>query len=267
MNLVVQPQIKGKLQPILAMISKTGKPVHFLFRGPSGYGKTELASHVTAWINGKFSGASVVPYTLGDKAKLEDFSGKWKAYFIDEIHLCQYPEMFYPLMDRWDTIFVFATNFDSKLPEAFSNRCQSFVFSRYTTEQLRKIFREHFPHLKVGDGLIDWCAELADYNPRILLREYGNTIDALNAWYDGGFVRLNEDQQITLLCQRLGIKDNLPKLHQDYLQALKEAGGRASLPLLTQLLHLDELTIKYQIEPKLLKRGLIKISSKGRQLC
>jgi len=49
MNIVIQPQIKGKLQPILAMIAKTGKPVHFLFRGPSGYGKTELANHVTSW--------------------------------------------------------------------------------------------------------------------------------------------------------------------------------------------------------------------------
>ena len=73
--------------------------------------------------------------------------------------------------------------------------------------------------------------------------------------------------EFKLVAERVfGVKDGLDIQCQRYLKTLNGLGGRASLATIKAALHLDEGTIKYQIEPALLYRGLIKISSKGRTI-
>jgi len=58
----------------------------------------------------------------------------------------------------------------------------------------------------------------------------------------------------------------LDTLCRKYLEVLEDVGGTASIFLLKSILHIDDNTLKREIEPVLLKKGLIKITSKGRSL-
>jgi Holliday junction resolvasome RuvABC ATP-dependent DNA helicase subunit len=51
-----------------------------------------------------------------------------------------------------------------------------------------------------------------------------------------------------------------------YVEILEEFGGSASLSLLKSALHVDEGTLRNVVEPVLLRKGVIRISQKGRCL-
>src|SRR3990172_10525900 len=118
MFFIGQEHIMYQLGDILTYTYETKKGINLLFRGASGYGKTELSKRCC-----KFLVGNGYEYSLGNNPK---FDNKIWVHFIDEIHLMETPEILYPIMETEKYVFIFATNYDSILPEALVNRCKSF---------------------------------------------------------------------------------------------------------------------------------------------
>lgn len=256
MFFIGQEHIILQLGDILPYIYHTREGINLLFRGPSGYGKTFLAKKCC-----KFLVGDAFEYCLGSNIK---FNRDTWVHFIDEIHLVENPENLYPFMDEGNYIFVFATNFDSVLPEALTNRCKNFIFVEYSDDELRDIFKFH-SKLYYPESAINHIIDVSGRNPRIIVKTF---IDILKMHYrKQENIPENEEELINTIDKLFGIEGGLDRVSRQYLETLQRLGGRGSINLLGSSLHLDKNTIQYQIEPALLYKGLIKITSRGRELC
>lgn len=227
---------------------------NYLFVGPSGYGKTTLALDVCNFLaNDNFEVylADDKPYVL-----------KHRVVFIDEVHRIKTPEILYPHMDSKKHVFVFASNLSGNLPEAFRNRCNEYFFTEYSDSELCLMILEQ-AEFRISEENAMKVADAGQRNPRIIgklmvnLARYfraNESIDSLTADYN------------TILKETFLIEDGLDISCRSYLDVMERVGKRASLTLLKNLLHLDAEMITNQIEPVLLRKGLIIITSKGRIL-
>lgn len=255
MFFIGQEHITLQLGDILPYVYHTREGVNLLFRGPSGYGKTELAKRCC-----KFLVGDAYQFCLGNKLK---FNNNVWVHFVDEVHLLEKPEVLYPAMDNGRYVFVFATNFDSILPEALSNRCKNFIFVDYSDDELRDIFKFH-SKLKYPESVINHIIDVSGRNPRIIVKTF---IDTLKMHYRRQENIPDNDQEIIANIDRLfGIEGGLDRVSRQYIETLSNLGGRANINLISSTMHLDIDSIKYQIEPALLYKGLIRISSKGREI-
>lgn len=227
------------------------KPANILLRGPSGYGKTTMAL--------------AIAHHLAEKdfelywANMTEFRFRKRVIFIDEVHKIPDLEFLYEVMDAGKHVMLFATNQSAELPEAFSNRCWEFIFDDYHDDELLLIAREssRFP---ASDENYLKVIEAGNRNPRIikqLVDKMGtyferNKIDSLSADYDD------------VLQNVFDIQDGLDTLARRYLEVLEDVGGTASITLLKNILHVDKGTIENTVEPVLLRKGLVKITAKGR---
>lgn len=250
-----QEHIILQLGEILPYVHETRTGVNLLFRGPSGYGKTYLANKCCKYLVGdKFDSF------LGDKFNFDE--NVW-VHLIDEIHLMEHPEVLYPILDSGKYVFIFTTNFDSLLPEALTNRCKNFIFVDYSIEELVEIFDIH-SKLKFPDMVVRYIVECAGRNPRIIVKTFA---DILKMHYRKQTNIPSEPSEILNEIDKLfGIEEGLDRVSRQYLETLEKLGGRSSISLLSSSMHLDKNTIQYSVEPALLYKKLIRITSRGREL-
>lgn len=235
-------------------MNKTG--IALLFRGASGYGKTELAKRSCNFLVGRD-----YQWCLGNAF---EFDEKVWVHFIDEIHLMKEPETLFPLIDSGKFVFVFATNYDSVLPEALVNRCQSYIFTEYSDLELIEIFKVHSTK-DFSNQVIQHVINVSNRNPRVMIKTFLHNMEIHFSHED---LVTKSDQEIIEETDKLhGIVGEMDKISRQYLEVLKNLGGRASINVIEMTLKLDVNTIKYTIEPALLYKGLIKITSRGRELC
>lgn len=234
--------------------------MNFLIRGPSGYGKTELAMRICNYL----VMAKYCMY-LGDLFDRRIFKEDMWVHFIDEVHLMKNPEVLYPLMGKNKYVFVLATNHDSVLEEALSNRCTNLLFTDYNDNDLVKIFKSHC-RVEIPDEVIRYIIEVSGRNPRIMTQTYGKN---LYMYYLNRKDELNQsvEKMIEKIDELHGIENGLNTICNRYLKVMKELGGKASLDLIASALKLDKNTLKYEVEPVLLYKKMINISNKGRELC
>jgi Holliday junction resolvasome RuvABC ATP-dependent DNA helicase subunit len=257
MDFIGQDHILESLRVILPYVYETREGNSFLFRGASGYGKTELSKWVCDFLVG-----SHYQTCLGSQF---EFDNEVWVHFIDEIHTMKEPEVLYPLIDSGVFTFVFATNYDSILPEALVNRCKSFIFTDYTDDELLRIFNYH-SKIRFPPKVMNHLINISGRNPRVLVKTYASN---LNMYFISRREELlkSEEEIIDIVDRIHGIKNGLDRTSRDYLLALHNLGGRGSIKLISSVMRLDENTVKYTVEPMLLFRNLIKITNRGRELC
>ena len=135
MRFIGQHHIMNQLRFLLPDLDRNKhKGANFLLKGPSGFGKTLMAHDIC-----RFLARDSYQFFL---AETREFNFTKRVVFIDEIHKVSDLERFYPLMDEKNHVFVFATNHDAVLPEAFVNRTYEFIFDDYNEEELQLIARE-----------------------------------------------------------------------------------------------------------------------------
>jgi len=253
-----QEHITKQLDIILPHVKENHSGINLLLRGPSGYGKTDLARRICTYLNGNSYAES-----LGNNISV--YENVWVT-FIDEVHLCKEPETLYPLMDKEEFVFVLATNFDSSLPEALTNRCENFLFTGYSDEELITIFNNRFPY-ELPEEVVKHIIEIAGRCPRVIVRTYVNNLTMFFSSDKEILLRGDANEIINKIDSIHGIKSGLDANAQHYLTTLSGLGSRASLGLLASAMKLDSNSLRYGIEPILLYKGLIKITSRGRELC
>lgn len=265
MEFIGQYRIMQQLRKILPDLYKyRNKGACMLFRAPSGYGKTTMAISCARYLS---SGMSFQMYLADSK----EFNFQKRVIFIDEVHKISDFEQLYPEMDKAIApagmfekphVFLFATNSDGNLPEAFTNRCYEFIFEDYTDEELLLI-AINSSSFKAPEESFMKIIEAGNRNPRIIK----SLCTRLSVYFsETPSVNSRETNFEELLQSFFGIENGLDGLARKYIEVLDDIGGRASLSLMKSLLHVDEGTLKNNVEPVLLRKGKIKITPKGRIL-
>jgi Holliday junction resolvasome RuvABC ATP-dependent DNA helicase subunit len=257
MYFIGQIPIMNQLSYILPHLKENKDAgMNILMRGPSGWGKTKLSFMVCNFITG-----GDFEYCLGDKLL---FNPEVRVHFIDEVHLLEHPETLYPAMDAGNYIIVMATNDVALIPEALTNRCTVFIFDQYTNPQLRAI-ADAFVMVKLPDSFMDYIIESGAGNPRIIKSIVSrlNIVLTRNPRIVDG---MSLENFKLLLKDTFGIEDGMDVMCKRYIEALENVGGTASIETLSSYIHIDKSTMKFYIEPILLYKNRIKITSKGRSL-
>jgi Holliday junction resolvasome RuvABC ATP-dependent DNA helicase subunit len=246
----------NQLKDILPYLFESGNGMNILIRGPSGWGKTRMSFMICNYLTG-----GNFEYCLGDKVQFND---RMRVHFIDEIHLLQHPEMLYPKMDSGKFVIILATNDVATLTEALVNRCTEFIFDKYSVVELREIARTAL-NAKVPDAFLDYISECGGANPRIIK----GLISRLNIVLTRSpsiLSSLSLETFKSLLQDTFGIVDGMDVLCTRYIESLASLGGTASLETISTFIHVDKNTLKYYVEPILLYKQKIKITSKGRSI-
>lgn len=238
------------------LYEKKDESMSFLLRAPSGWGKTRMGFMIANYLTG-----GEFEYIIADQLRL---NFRARVIFIDEVHLLRNTEMLYPLIDAKKNVFLFATNEVAVLPEALTNRCVNLIFEDYKQNELRTICSTYLP-VGLRTDFVDYIIQSSGSNPRIIK----NNCFRINLLRDRDrhvFDNCSFDEFKGILSSIFGIKDGLDNLCNRYMEALKSLGGTASLHTISTAMHMDQGSVRFQIEPILLHKKLINIGSKGRSL-
>lgn len=236
-----------------------GTNLNLLFRGASGFGKTHLAFSLTMAIV-KYT-QEKYEYLLPDKDGLVKIKSDIRLHIIDECHLISNPEFLYPLMDSKKHTFILCSNEAGELKEPLVNRCISFNFVAYTKEEMCKIIDGY---LKESDvTLPKEYIELIYKNCNGIPRTAKSISQRLTMIIKNrGIPTYQELEEI--IENVFQLKDGLDYRHRIYLDFLQKA-KIASLDLISYATKLDKATIRREIEPVLIYKNMIQISSRGRK--
>jgi Holliday junction DNA helicase RuvB len=259
-NYIGQKKIILELESIVNDIRLNFSGINILLRGPAGCGKTYLAKEVLESL-GKYT------YQTPDKSSKyeliwnEKIEG-YKFHFIDEIHTLKHIETLYPIMDTKKFLFIFASNEGGELPEAFISRCFTYPFSEYSEDELSKIVNEYAKtkQIYLEKSLADLFAKYSRGSPRISK----NLFDRVMFIIHRGYYKLSIKGIISAL-NDVGIYDGgYTDLDMKYLKTLSQVNS-SSLDSMSRLLRIDKNTVINEIEPFLMDKGHIQITSKGRK--
>ena len=260
---------------------------HILLSGPSGYGKTTLA-HITTNLYGK-NFHTVTGYAISKPAELISIMtsmNEWDVLFIDEIHRIKpiLEEMLYIAMedfaidmmvgDGWAVrvplkpfTLIWATTKPESLTEPLKNRfIYSFHCVDYNNQEKDKIVERYLNHyeIKYLPNLVKQISLKVDTVPRKIHNLIVNIRDFLIS--KNHDLTLNNDNWKE--CEhRLEIRDWwITNIHEKYLSILRSNSGAVGLKTISLQLGINEESVENEIEPLLLKSGLIEKTGRGRIL-
>lgn len=248
---VGQNRLCTELDILLPRLAE-GMNTNILFRAPSGYGKTTLSFIMANYID-KYG----YYYYLPDSSGLVTLHTNKRLHIIDEVHTCKNQEYLYPFMDSDQYIFIFTTNETGELKEPLQNRCTNYIFEPYTDEELIQIIN----NILVDRPSFHFYNYFIQYTrtPRVIVK-LCQRLSVLFKYYG---VPEDEQQFINIFEGILNIREGLDQEQMRYIQFLRSVGS-ASLDLISNAIRVDKATIKRDIEPGLIYKNLLTISSKGR---
>lgn len=220
--------------------------ISLLLRGNSGCGKTALAE-LYAESRGNYDYQLAIDLENGFR-----YNPRSITHIIDEVHELKRPEILYPFIDS-GMVFVFCTNETANLKEPLRNRCIERFIRDYTLQEIIAIIRNK--HSDFSSGVLFTIANRSRFIPRtalqlaFLCQVNCDTIDidSVEKYLDSSGV----------------YADGFRELDLKYLDFIKKA-KKASLNTLKSNLSLPESQIRDEIEPWLIKKKLITVSSSGR---
>ncbi|MHA1383248.1 MAG: AAA family ATPase [Candidatus Helarchaeota archaeon] len=243
---------------------KAGHKLNLLFSGLAGTGKTYSAKMIACetqkpfvYITGSLGRRKIIDMLLDLKPNA--------LILIDEIHNLseRVSEIIYPAIEYnelylngnrkiIDAVFIGTTTEPEKLPKPLLDRFMRIEFEEpdinMTTQILKKM------------GLTDECINLMT-NYTLNIRILKKIIDYMKLY--GG---LNKENLIKVFrMMKINVYSGLSEEQEAYIDYLKEV-KRAGLRNLSLVLRRSENYLKLDIEPDLIRKRMILISSRGREL-
>ena len=162
-------------------------------------------------------------------------------------------------MDSGKFTFLFCTNEAGELKEPLQNRCINFYLQDYTFDEMIEIAKSNMS-LELPESFYRIIADNSNGNPRVC----HNICIRLHTLFN--YLGIPDEDGLKKMIETiLQIKDGLNEPCQRYLEFLHSVGTYASIDLISTATKLDKATIKRDVEPTLVYRKLIQISSKGRK--
>lgn len=291
---------KHKAQIEVAMassIKRNSALPHMLFAGSAGCGKTSTARYVAEMADLPF--LSVVPDTFKDyKSTLKilnqlnhesyDEKGnrigiiKPTILFVDEIHRMPVKgqELLGLAMERfmletdkpnkfmWLPLFtlVGATTITGELTKPFLSRFKiRLTFEPYSIENMKQIVRVHAKSKKIflTPKAVENIAKRTRGIPRIAV----GFLDSVRDRAVSIGSEIITDTLVNKVFEQMGIDENgISITEMKVLQCLLNAGGPVGLDNLCIFTEEDKKTVKDDIEPFLIKSGLMIVGGKGRTI-
>jgi Holliday junction resolvasome RuvABC ATP-dependent DNA helicase subunit len=235
---------------------RAGRNLNIMLAAPSGWGKTTLALRIinnTVGLGGaQISGP---PDFWADPRK--------RVNFLDEIHMLENPENLYRYLDWGSPVYILATNELGLVKEPLVRRCIPLVFDPYTLSDMVGIVSNILSEFRLSSTVYESIANRCKHSPGIAKV----LCQRMSYIFRNVRIPTNLADLDRLIEDILAIdKSGLNAQDRRYLAILQINGGRSSLDLLCNTLHLDRSTVLREIEPQLIYLGYIKISSKGREL-
>jgi len=257
MIFIGQKHIWEELSYIIPELQR-GKNVNIIIRAPSGCGKTKLAI-----ILANFISENHITYYIPDDDGRLDFEPTTRIIIIDEIHTLTQPEILYPFMDSGNHIFILCSNEFGELKEPLVNRCIDLNFEEYNTAEIAEIINHDFlaMGIRLTNDVLREIASNCNGVPRIARQ----VTQRLSFIFNVRGIPETVEEVRDVLINILQIENGLNVFHRKYLDFLQKT-ERASLDLISFATRIDKKTIQKEIEPILLQRGLISITSRGRKL-
>ena len=261
------------LKNIKYELDKLSEVPHIIFFGPRGTGKSTMAEHVAVQRNKKL--LTAVGKNLTRQKLLNTFVNieEGDVLLIDEIHGLNrgVEELLYIPMEQYRLPIestngqlqtfplpkfsvIGTTTMPSKISKPLMSRFKiTFQIPHYTLRELAQIIVSNYPQISIKNAL------------RIAI----NTVtprESINLAYR--ILSLCNDEDVNSSIEKnlefIGYKYGMSKSERFYLKIVHNV-GKISLTSLANALQIDKDEVKY-VEDKLIRKGLIDISTKGRYL-
>jgi Holliday junction resolvasome RuvABC ATP-dependent DNA helicase subunit len=253
-----QEFIIKELNIILENLKREHSHINLLFRAPSGCGKTTVGLICIQYL-----GLDDFAYYIPDSSGMIKFrEDKW-IHFIDEIHALKHPEILYPYMDSNKYIFLLTSNVSGKLSEPLKDRCIQLVFQPYSVHEMSLIIKSMLKDFTLSEEMYIEIAKRCRNTPRVAKI----ICERLTHTFKSYLLPRNITELNHILKDILNIReDGINEMDQIYLDYLGKVRN-SSLKNIIYGTGLDKETIITEIEPQLLRLNLIKITSRGREIC
>lgn len=274
-----------------------------MFTGPASVGKTELAGRVARFlslpflnvdgtsvktreqlasmINDTIDGHKLQPETQGKVGGILTIKLPPMVIFIDEFHLVSVPlqealltvtdannkTMLVERPQRYrinaeQVTFILATTMESKVTNALLTRCDRIELRRYGRDEVAQIVQRVHPH--IGFGLCQMIADASRFTPREALQIAVNVNDAIAVADSHNTV---DDVVRDVIRSRGTYLNGINQRDVSLMRILADAKKPMSLTALVGAMRLNTPTeLTEVLEPYLISRGWITISSKGREI-
>lgn len=257
--IVGQERMKNELEIYMdALITNN---LNLLLRGNSGFGKTYISHVIGNYVNNTLSGENYYLYLCYPEMDLI-FDDR-RIQMLDEVHLITNPEFLYPYMDSNNFSFILSTNEYFRLKEPLVNRCIALEFSEYTKEELGEIAIRFFlkRNIEVPSSYLQSLS-----NRLSKPREVTVNCTKLFFIFKSKGVPKTQEEFESLLENILGInEEGYTDAEINYIKLLRSLGN-ASINTLALTLNIPRQVLIEEIEPKLIRKNILRISSKGRIL-
>jgi holliday junction DNA helicase RuvB len=275
MRIIGQEKIKKQID-----IIKYSDSTNILVTGPSGYGKTKIADYIGFKFEKEIRKINCSFLNTHNFLHFLVKSSPNQIIFLDEIHALaeNFQEMLYTYIDDGyillknnripcnRTVLIGATTEEGVLNKPLLNRF-SFRLSmdKYSQEDLGEIMRLNIEnHIDINQDILIKLVKIGRGNPR----ETISVTKWINSYCLKNNINRFEDNDYEELLNILDIsRDGYTKQDREYLNVLSDNYGQPiSIKNLSSILKISQDTIINIIEPFLLEKQKITITSRGRSL-
>jgi len=262
-DIVYEENVKEAMSLIIKQVKE--KPVNLLFYGNAGTGKTISAKMLAKETNKPFI---YLTGTNSNKKIIKTLinAREGSIVLIDEIHNLpeKVAEIIYPAIQdneiyidgerkKLNLMFIGTTTEPEKLPKPLIERFKCIEFEELSLEKMKEVFIKKGIKEEIISPLLNYTL-----NFRII----NNLIETIKIYGEIDEINLRKVFHL----KKINLYSGLSEYQEKYLDILKKSSKPIGLRSVGLKLRKSEDYIKYIIEPDLIRKSMIVITSRGREL-